>query len=317
MVIINTGETNTEVMRSNKINLALIADGNYAIPAAVTLRSAINHNRGKIGQLFLLSTNFKQEDFSILDFLCKEDKIAFHLIKVDENLLNSYDGLSPWSKFTFIKIMIPKLLKDEERLLYLDVDMLVTGDLSAVYNADMEGNAISAVPDIPVVREHNRRCGLPADNNYINAGFMLMDLKKWRDADAAGSFDKALEHLKDLHLDFINDQDVINTVFQGSCQALPSKYNVTNHFFGLHSLYCNKEFRGDWKEGRKHPVIIHFTGARRPWKPEVFHPYKREWFRTLAQTPYRRLPYCKLTGNAIKSWLISGLGIVADWFRLL
>ena len=302
---------------AKKIKLALIADSNYAIPAAVTLRSAINHNRGKIGELYLFSTCFNKEDLSALESICKEDGIGFNLVSIDESVLDPYDGLSAWSKYTFIKILIPELLDIDDMLLYMDVDMLVTGDLSGVYNIDMEGNALSAVPDLPVVREDNRRCGLPDGNNYINSGFMLMDMAKWKQAWKAGLFEKAIEHLKSMRPPFINDQDVINTVFPGACQPLPLRYNVTNQSFGLHSLYCQEEYRKGWRESRKDPAVIHFTSSRRPWKPDVFHPYKREWFRTLDQTPFRkRIPYCRLTVASVQSWCITEAGMVADWFRM-
>lgn len=311
----------------NKIVLALIADRRCAIPAAVTLCSAVEHNRGKIGKVYLFSTDYAPEDLSVMEAVCGREEIDFRMIKVDERLLLPYANLSAWSKFTFIKVLIPKLLylcsaspdgpELPERMLYLDIDMLVTGDLSLAFNMDMEGNAVSAVPDIPVVREDNRRCGLPDDNPYINTGFMLMDMEKWVAADQEGLFEKAIERLKRMNPPFINDQDVINTVFYHACQPLSLKFNLTSQAFGIHSLYCLKEFRSAWREGRRHPAVIHFTNSRKPWSPAVFHLYKGAWFRVLRTTPYRnRLPYCKLSGPAMKNWCITEMGRVLDFFRL-
>ena len=75
----------------------------------------------------------------------------------------------------YARVLIPELFLDSvERVLYLDADCIVVGDLTALWQFDMGNAAIAAVPD-----QMERGFALDKESD-INAGVMLMNLAIWR-----------------------------------------------------------------------------------------------------------------------------------------
>ena len=106
---------------------------------------------------------------------------------------------------------------------------------------------------------------------------MILNLEMWRQAaenDLFWSFIK--ENSKKFA---INDQDVINYVFQNKIKTIPLRFNVTNHCFGFKPNvlpYHKKQL----KEVYQHPAIIHFTNWNKPWIKGNCHLYKKKWQET-------------------------------------
>lgn len=266
------------------MNIIFISDKKYIIQSTVMLQSVFNNNNN-VSQIFLLSTDINLDDLKVLINLCKKYNSKLHLISIDETELNIYDKIGPWSKYTFIKILIPRVIpKEIKKAIFLDVDMIVLDNLNTVYTQCSDEKSLYGVEDIPFSILHKDRCGIDYDSPYINSGFMVINLDKWREAYNKGQFEEFVKKNKGK-MPFINDQDVINYVFQHDIGCLPYRYNVTNQAFGLHNKII-KKYPSVWKEGRKNPAIIHFTNSRKPWVPEVCHPYKKYWIKCLKQTEY-------------------------------
>ena len=266
------------------MNIVLIADSKYALQCGVTLQSFFNTNKGK-HSIHVISTGMDSDAIEKLKQICDEHASAFQYYKIDEDLLKPYAGLSGWSKYTFMKLLIPTVLpEDIKRVLYLDVDLLVNGHLQNIYDAADYNEAVYGVGDIPFEWESKSRCGIRSDSPYINSGVMIMNLDLWRKRIPNFSIDKFIKGLRKKGFS-VNDQDVINTMFEGSIGRLPYTYNVTNMFFGIRTPLLPK-FKQEWKEGRSNPIVIHFTNSKKPWLPGIEHPYKGIWYRVLAQTPF-------------------------------
>ena len=48
---------------------------------------------------------------------------------------------------TFSRLALPTILENESRVLYLDVDTLIRGNLSEFYNIDLDGYAVAGVKE--------------------------------------------------------------------------------------------------------------------------------------------------------------------------
>ena len=133
--------------------------------------------------------------------------------KYSETFLNAYNT----------RFFAPELFPDLDKILYLDSDILVFKDLSALYEQDIQNVYAGVVSDYPT--SVTRRKDVLGLKTYFNAGVMVLNLKKMRQ-------DKILEKLIQnyVFLDkenklFWADQDVLNYTFKDHVKFLSEKYN--------------------------------------------------------------------------------------------
>ena len=129
-----------------------------------------------------------------------------------------------------VRCVLSKILA-ENKVLYLDVDTIVTGDISELWYTNIYDNYIAAVPE----------CG-----EYYNSGVMLMNLEYMRKHNSS----EALCSFLESRIYTFPDQEAINNVFAGKIRKLPPKFNAWNLT----------------KDPYATPFAIrHFTGIDKPW----------------------------------------------------
>lgn len=136
---------------------------------------------------------------------------------------------SDWSYMTLMRCALAKMFPDEERVLWLDIDTIVCGDISPLFEMDMDGYCFAGVMEpgksIDIFR-------------YINAGVLLCNLEEIR---RIGKDDELIELINRRPLVY-PDQDAINLYCQGYIRTVGGEWNASDY-----------TVRGD---GRK---IIHFA----------------------------------------------------------
>lgn len=214
------------------------------------------------------------------------------------------------------KMLIPSMFLQYEKLIYLDTDIIVRGDLWELYNENLGDNYIGGCPAVSyhLDKELNnkiiKQTNLPNLDYYVNAGVLLMNLNKIRE-------DKIDEKWISLIGKFEGsvDQTIFNTVCYGRIVLLPIKYNAC---LTCIKLYNTPEMRilcteGDAEEALKQPVIFHWTGREKPWKYDDTI-LASEWLRYYAKSPYGSMPLergkCNIVKNLNKykkTWYIAGI----------
>lgn len=215
------------------------------------------------------------------------------------------------SSAQFLKFAIADVLPDIEKALYLDADILVLRDISALYDTPLDGLSAAVVRDPPAMRRYREDdvmvvgenrftlrtyfpdvLGLPAPDIYdvyFNAGVMLLDLDQLRDDRFP---DHAIDMVRRLHDRMVwRDQDVFNTLLFGKTKLVDCRWNVLN------SLFWNPSVGGDDPEmqdmvqqQRRDPWMVHFVSGLKPWRARARYSYKPVWWHFAEQTPdIRRL----------------------------
>ena len=221
---------------------------------------------------------------SILLNASPEDEYNFYILcdQPDENfeqirkkLQNIYPYPCPKSNYHFIKmnnsdfygvihdtrvgvsasyrLKLPSLVK-EDKILYLDSDLVVLGDIKELWEYDINDYLIGAVEDkySEMMACH---ANLPEGSIYINSGVMLMNLKKFRQTGLETViFNKLREN------NTYSDQDVINDICQEQILYLPLKYNLMV-LRGDTNSFPNR--REEFETSLLSPFIIHYT--IKPW----------------------------------------------------
>ena len=121
------------------------------------------------------------------------------------------------SQVTFMTLMrnaMTQLLPDEKRVLWLDVDTIVDGDISELFTMDMTEYCYGAAIEMEKSTDFFR---------YHNIGVLLINLEKIRELKLDGPM---IRYLNTHKLQY-PDQDVINLMFQPWIKTISSAYNST------------------------------------------------------------------------------------------
>jgi lipopolysaccharide biosynthesis glycosyltransferase len=170
------------------------------------------------------------------------------------------------------------------RVLYLDVDMIATADVTALWRTDLEGGALGGVPDCYVKpAAFAERWGLAGEAIYFKSGVLLIDLDAVRN-DAL--FTKAIEFVAaNANEVRFTDQDALNFACWGRWKRLAARWNVQRHMV-IPALI--EETAPDHRLNDATPAIVHFTGPEKPWLKEGYHPWAWLYWDNLRRTPFWR-----------------------------
>ncbi len=199
---------------------------------------------------------------------------------VEHVLEGNPQGKARWLQLVSLKMHLPTLLPELDRAIFLDSDIVVVGDLSPLWQTDLEGCWLGAVP-----------CVLDSQgdlDNYnifpirftkavrpINAGVLLMDLKKMR---AEGMSPKLADwqqaHFSKLKLP---EQEAIAVNYPGQWKALAHGWNFRPYGEPYWAAASWPAFR-DYLATR--PAIVHYQSNVRPYDLEMDQPYFEDWLRS-------------------------------------
>lgn len=233
----------------NQIHLCVAADNNYKLPLATLVNSFIKSNQSLNTVIHVLCSGLSVKYQNKLKSKCQNTNISIDFIDMS-NYDFDFHGLDMqhWTKAIFYRIMIPELFKDLDRIIYIDGDTLIMGDLADLFNTDMGDDYMLAM--VVDRFSYKTRIGELGLSNYFNSGMILFDIKKCREFDFSA---KSIQWIHD-HSDIAKfpDQDAINSICDKKILRLNNMYNKQ---FATTDLI-------DWE---KKPVIAHFLSAIKPW----------------------------------------------------
>ncbi len=244
-------------------------DDNVVMPCGVTITSLL-HNAGPdtLYDIYILHKNELLSETSkaaILDAFQDKDNCAISFVDVGHRLDQvQTSGDSHITSATYYRLSIPELFPQFSKVIYSDIDVIFQQDLSNIFSTAFANNEwIAAAPDLSIDGNRIIDSPLPAKvgksvDNYVNAGFLIMNLKELRTHDATTLFYDHAGKKYDQH-----DQDILNIVCDGHIQLLPSCFNFQpNHF--LHYMWCDLNlglsFRSYFQD-----ATIHYTWNHKPW----------------------------------------------------
>lgn len=261
----------------DKITILLSADERYARHCAVTILSVLsNTDSGSNIQFSILTPDFSRESTEKLEKLCQIFGATVTFITIN---LERFSSLPSYHKHfnlnNYSRICGPDLCISCDRLIYLDCDLLVLGDISELFHHQLNGKPIGAVPhvQIPYQKEFISEFSLPETDTYFNSGVLIIDTDTWRKKDYANAIlTVANEHSHKLHF---ADQDAFNALFWGNYFHLPGVWNVEARLYKEKLLGLPQT--DEIAKRMQSPKIIHYTGPDKPWSSKNYVP-KRELY---------------------------------------
>lgn len=170
-----------------EIVIATALDNGYTMPTVVMLQSMFENagQETRYDVYLLVPAGFEKENkerFEQLNHSFPKHGIAF--VDMGSAFAQEKMLILHISYPTYYRLLLPEILSDKKRCLYLDGDMLVMQDLSPLFLEDLQGAYIGGVKapfyqSDDIERERVcKRLGIPDAGSYINAGVLLMNLEK-------------------------------------------------------------------------------------------------------------------------------------------
>lgn len=270
------------------IHIACNIDGNYVQHCAVTLVSIFENNRESKFCIHIVATGLTKDDENILSSLATKYGNTVSFYAPDEKLLEGF-AIKKFSKrismATYYRCILADLLPTTiDKLIYLDCDIVILGDIRQFWNIPLEGFGVAAVEDIGCNEPQRYQIlQYPQEDSYFNAGVLLINLDYWRKHNITKACIDYYQKYPERIL--FNDQDLLNSVLHKDKILIDLCWNVQDGFYRTPKV-VSKEWKYKFVEVLKNPIILHYTN-RKPWDYDSQHPLKDEYFKYLALTPWK------------------------------
>lgn len=243
------------------MNILMSVNKRFLSIAEEMIFSVLYYSSQKVN-LYLMyqETELNERDIkNISEFVSITEKGTVFPIKFDTKPLEGMPVTNDEGYFfsmeTYSRLFGAFLLPQEvEKLLYLDADMICTGNLKELYDIPLDGKMCAGARDWGIKEKDLERLNLPKDYPYINAGVLLIDIKKMRENYTNEEIVKLIRENHKI-LTYL-DQDFINKFFAKDIKVIDSKYNL---------LAKDVEYN----ELKEKPLIIHYAGSVKPWEDDV------------------------------------------------
>lgn len=206
---------------------------------------------------------------------------------VDPARLRGLPAIDRFGMVVWLRFLLPELLPDLDRVLYLDSDTFATDSIERLWALPLEDAPIGAVSNIvhPCHHPHVRSLGLQP-GQFFNSGVLMLGLDEMR---RRGSSEHLLRFARD-HADALlwPDQDALNVVFAGQWRPLDLRWNAQNSILYWRRLAEDAAGVDAVRRAIQDPGIVHFEGPTfvKPWHALCGHPRRAAYRETLARTPW-------------------------------
>ncbi|MFI3164493.1 MAG: glycosyltransferase family 8 protein [Bacillota bacterium] len=281
-----------------KIDVTYSTDDNYAMYTGISMYSLF-YNNMHVDELVVHLLVNKVSNINIGHFKSIAEQFNREVIYYDcESLsiileskikVKNHISIAGYLRL-FLGTFIPD---DVKKILYMDGDSIVVGDVSTLFQEEMNDNYAMAVSGC--APHYVKECiGLDKTDFYFNSGFILMNLENIRKDNLESQYPKFIEDI--LPNSCYNDQDVINAIMKGKIMILHPKYNAmtimyikrTKEIKKLNNLlwYYSEHER---REATKNPVFIHYIMGK-PWVNNCSHPLRDMWLQYKNLSPWSNVP---------------------------
>lgn len=261
---------------SDKAAVVLAISRGCLKPVQTLLKSIDYNNQDMKFELFFLYIDIDRKERQLYQSITENYGYDCFFIEVKVDYLPENE-LEHITKETFLRLFIPSLLpKRLNRVLYLDIDIVVNGSLRHLYEMPFHGCSIIAAEvcknqkECIDVKRANR---VPRNFKYFNAGVLMMNLPALRaDEHFKSAFivDFLRNNLKDIRED---DQGYLNHFLWNKARIL-NCYRY-NYDAGIYFCYENRidkrlKYMLDMlrreKLANNNAIIIHYRGPNKPWR---------------------------------------------------
>lgn len=242
------------------MNILLTIDDKYE-KIAETMLYSLKRELKEPSTVYLLSTDLSQEAFSRLQAVLEEEDFRMLHLQVEEPFPKARKT-SRYPTTMYLRLLAYKFLpEDMDRILYLDPDIIVKGDLEELYYQDFGDDLYLATTHIHLLLRlvNSLRLLCLPRKVYPNTGVLMINLQELR---RMGNEEKKLLGLlkRKKWLLVLPDQDILYLLHGNRIGMIDEmSYNLSDRILNLkRGKDCNLE----------KTRIVHYAGRNKPWKED-------------------------------------------------
>ena len=247
------------------VHVVFITDSGYALPTAIAISSMLRHRAPSTKyRVSVVAQELSEDAASLFSAFGK----AVSLTCADflhEDLFKEHHHVS---RAALLKFDLASLFPNDAKILYLDGDILVFKDLSALWTTPLDKHYGAVVKDYKYCQKGFAE--LVGHEAYFNSGVMLLNLDRCREDDIAA---KLIAAKKSEPVSMFMDQTAFNMVLGGDVVYLPPEYNMLQASLGqIGGVGGNSRIAGffdmgekDFEKAWEEPAILHLAGKLKPW----------------------------------------------------
>lgn len=209
-------------MAEPPVSVMFAVTSSWLIPLAVAIRSLCVHSDPRRNyELHIVHHGLEEEQMKELGkAVSSYPRVSLGFCRLPERLLRilQHRDCGRFSPLTYGRLLAAALFPRHDRVVYLDVDVLLNGDVAELYDADLHGAPIGAVRDCAVLQsistgrlpdhlEYISGMGVTNPRLYCNTGVMVMDLVQMREQETEDRLLRLLEAHPDS-FPYVTRQDI-------------------------------------------------------------------------------------------------------------
>ena len=298
-IYLTINKINFLYLKTNIINIAISSNDEYKYSVLVLITSLLeNKNLHSFYQIFLMipNDNTKDKIINLINTLkpkYENNKFNITYLPIDSSALSNKITISGHiTKESYFRLLLPSLLPQLDRIIYMDADVINFEDLTELYDLNLKDNIyVRGVLSRYSHLEQLRKLGVNAEYTF-NAGILLINLKSFRKY----NIEKKLLNFISTHSLYLHDQAALNAICYKNNELMHPKYNfMAFSSFGSFRKYNddnNKKYKyndAELYEALKYPVNLHYASpiGGKPWNKKYLA--KREyWWYYANKTDYMK-----------------------------
>lgn len=265
-------------------------DNRFALYCHVMLHTLISHTSQAWNyDLIILEEHLTPSDKEDIQALARgKSNISIRFFNVSAYLKEYTFNLGgTLTLATWYRLFAPSIFQQYDKIVYLDVDIVVLSDIAELYNTDLGEYWLGGYTDwglfAKAINPDDKRyfrevIGVDDMHNYINAGVLVWNIHQMNRHNVEQKCIEAAQVHRFRH----HDQDTLNAVCRGHIRMLEPTWNVFPAR-GFENALPDKE-RQQWEQAKEKPNIIHYVDEK-PWD-NPFSDMAVHWWQGAASTPY-------------------------------
>jgi lipopolysaccharide biosynthesis glycosyltransferase len=277
---------------SREINVLCCGDEKYAMAMATMLYSAsANLSRYYRLRVFVIDGGITPTSRQrIEEKIASLGNVELEWLKNDLASHKDLPTVGHINDSMYLRLFMGELLPPQvDRVIYLDVDLLVESDLADLWREEFGPAIVLAVRNYSrsIMRSHLPLPGIDEatrrKRKYFNSGVMLVNLTRWREERIGEAAFYYIRRNRAV-IEF-GDQDGLNAVLFGKWEELDISWNAqVDKLMDLDQLGRGEmydEIRRRRDELLFRPRIRHYSGAKKPWHAGRFRPVRKAFLHYL------------------------------------
>lgn len=258
------------ISKNSPVDIAYSTD-DYGVEMLITsIFSIMTNNQGSKINIHIIESGLSRKNRAKIDRLHNNFKgLTINYLKVNPTEFKHFRLSQSWiTQQAYYRYLLPNLLLEKTKVLYLDIDILCRSNINELWRVDLKNNYVAAAPSYFIESNkepfigYKRAIGMKRNEHYFNSGVLLINLEKMR---IDGMVEKFLFNAHENRRaiikendDIFVDQTVANLTFRSGVHLLSYKWNALVH--------------NHQQTHRQAPVLLHFAGGHKPFNYADQHP---------------------------------------------